>query len=394
MQPHTGIVLSGGGARGAYEAGVVSGLVEVLGRAPEDAAPFNIFAGTSVGAINAAFLAAHTHRGDMAIDRLTTIWRGLHLPVHLRLDPLRMLGVRRWMARWMDRVHLGTSLLDPAGLEQVVHTGIPWGNLQRNAEAGRLRSLVITALEVASGRTTMFHTTSADCVFSPSKDPRRAAVPGPIHAEHVLASAAIPLVFPARKVGGHWYCDGGLRFNTPIAPAIRSGARRLVVISLMHDKPGHAPPESSYPNPLFLMGKVLNALMLDPMHYDLQVLQRFNRMAEVLEQTLEPAERARVDAVMTQSRGQPYRTVETLVFRPSKDLGELAGEHLRDRDVPEVGRIGGWLLRRAGQHGATWEDDLASYLLFDGAYAEALIELGRGDVLARADEVRAFFDRP
>ncbi|MCA9543660.1 MAG: patatin-like phospholipase family protein, partial [Myxococcales bacterium] len=213
-----GIVLSGGGARGAYEVGVVSGVVEVLGRGPKDPPPFRVFTGTSVGAINATWLAAHTDRGDLDVAGLAQVWTDLRLPVHLRLDPLRLLGLKRIAARWLDREHLGPSILDPRPLDAVVAHAIPWERLHANARTGALHALVVAALEVATGRTTLFHETGPDCEFRPSRDPRRRAWPGPIEVDQVLASAAIPLVFPARRVGHAWFCDGGLRFNTPIAP--------------------------------------------------------------------------------------------------------------------------------------------------------------------------------
>jgi NTE family protein len=394
-RPITGLVLSGGGARGAYEVGVLLGITEVLGLKPDDPAPFQVFTGASVGAINTTFYAAHAHRGDLGAAALAEVWRNLHLPVHVRIDPLRLTGARRLLARWRGDPHLGTSLLNPTALDAVVRDSIPWSQLHANVRNGRVRALIIAALQVANGRTCMFHETNGACVFRPSRDPRRIARPGPITAQHVLASGAIPVVFPARKVEGRWYCDGGIRFNTPVAPAIRAGAERLVVVSLMHPKTQMAPEvdaEEAYPNPLFLLGKVLNALLLDPITYDLQVLKRFNRMLEVLDEALDPQERARVDAVVSKARGQAYRRLDTLVFQPSEDLGCIAAAHLRRHgDAMKIGRIARWMLQRAASTEATWEDDLASYVLFDGAFAARLIEVGRADAHARADEVRAFF---
>ncbi|MCB9544501.1 MAG: patatin-like phospholipase family protein [Myxococcales bacterium] len=392
MAPITGLVLSGGGARGAYEVGIIAGIIEALGKKPRDKAPFQVFAGSSVGAINSTFCAANTDRGDLAAADLVGVWSDLRLPTHLRVDPLRLMGWRRLMARFMDDEQLGTALLDSRPLDRVVARSIPWDRLHANIRDGRTRALVIAALRVANGRTAMFYETHAEAGFQPSRDPKRIALPGPIGPAHVLASAAIPVIFPARRIGSGWYCDGGLRFNTPIAPAIRAGAERLVVVSLKFGgTPAPVPTEESYPNPLFLMGKVLNALLLDPISYDLQILERFNQVVEVLDATLDPAARATVDRVVEGARGAPYRRLETLVFTPSRDLGLLAGEHLRSDEVKGIGRVGAWMLRRASQPGATWEDDLASYLLFDGGYARRLIELGRADVRARADEVRAFF---
>ena len=143
-----------------------------------------------------------------------------------------------------------------------------------------------------------------------------------------------------------------------------------------------------------LLGKVLNALLLDPINYDLHVLRRLNRILGVLDDALGPKTRARVDDVTRDARGKPYTAIETLVFNPSADLGELAGLHLREQGpIDQLGRLGAWFLRRAAREEASWEVDLASYILFDGRYAERLIEVGRRDAHRRADEIRAFFGR-
>ena len=154
---HTAIVLSGGGARGAYEAGVMAGLVEVLGLTAVDTAPFQVFTGTSVGAINVAFLAANAHRGDMAVDDLVRIWSQLKLGTHIRFDPLGFIGVRRRIDRLLgrreDRSH-GGALLDGRALEEVVKTSIDWARLHRNIDQGIVRALIVAALGIANGKPT------------------------------------------------------------------------------------------------------------------------------------------------------------------------------------------------------------------------------------------------
>ncbi len=388
MVSNTALVLSGGGARGAYEAGVVQGIIEVLGRAPDDPAPFGIFAGSSVGAINVAYLAAHADQGDMAAAGLVDVWRSLRLPSHLRLAGGGALGML-FRGAWRR------SLLDAAALERLVTAAIPWKRLHANIDAGRVKALVVAAMRITTGRTTMFAEIAPSTTFRPSRDPRRAALCGRVSADHVLASAAIPLAFPARRIGKGWFCDGGLRFNTPMAPAIRTGADKLVVVSLLHEGITDQvwEDERRPPGLAFLAGKVLNALLLDPIAYDLHVLERFNGLLRTLEATLDEDEQARLDDATRELRGMPYRRLDTLVFHPSVDLGEVAGEHLRHHKGREaLGWLGERLLRRAASKTATWEDDLASYVLFDGAYAEQLIEIGHRDALARRDKIVTFFD--
>lgn len=390
------LVLSGGGVRGAYEVGVVRGMVEVLGLGDEGPAPFRIFAGTSVGAINATYLAANAHRGDMGIAGLEDLWRGLTLDTHLRLEIMQHLPVVRRLPRWGNREpSYGWSLLDPRPLARLVTDGIDWRALHDNTQRGIVHAVVVAALNVASGQTTMFSELAGDAAFRASRDPQRAVSRGPLSPDHVLASAALPVIFPARRIGDAYYCDGGLRFNTPISPAIRSGADRLCIIPVLtraRTRDDEARRLVEYPRLTFLVGKLLNALLADPLQYDLQILERFNRLVDVLEDALTPEELARVDDVTVASRGAPYRKLRTLVIRPSEDIGILAGDYVRsNRPGHRLPGLEGLLFRYARWRTKVREADWASYVLFDGGFAEELIALGRRDAIAQADDVRAFF---
>ncbi len=204
----------------------------------------------------------------------------------------------------------------------------------------------------------------------------------------MLASAAIPLIFPPRRVNGRYYVDGGLRFNTPLAPALRLGAQRIVVIPLLTENPSQHRERKSL-GAIFLLGKLLDALLLDPISYDLHVLERFNRLLDTLEESLTDEEMGRVQATISETRGAPYRRVNTLVFRPTHDLGALARE--RARELSGQGPTEHIVSRIAAMEDY-WEADLLSFILFDGVHAQHLVDLGRADVIARADEVRKFFD--
>lgn len=402
-----GIVLSGGGARGAYEAGVIAGIIEVLGLREADQAPFSVVSGTSVGAINGAYLVAHAHRGDMAARNLVEVWQRLELRKHLRLDLMGLMGWqgafklfrRKKEGEGAQGERFGRSLLDSRGLEDLVRHEINWGRLHQNINDGLVLGYVIAALHIGTGVTTMFAEMAPGREFKSTNHPRRQTRRERIELEHVLASAAIPLLFPARRVGHTHFVDGGLRFNTPIAPAIRAGAEKLVVITLRHEVPVTAPTiedqgyaHDAYPHLVFLLGKIFNALLLDPVTYDLQILERFNRLMEVLEQTLVPEELGRIEKVLVESRGMPYRKIDTLIFEPSENIGVLAGDFLRTQArLEKIGRPYEWLLARAADAQATWEADLASYLLFDGGFASRLIALGKKDALAKADDIRRFF---
>jgi NTE family protein len=406
----TALVLSGGGPRGAYEVGVVAGIIDVVGGAAGvdvgEAIPgpplFDVFVGTSVGAINGAFFAAHAHLPDLGVNGLAELWRGLDLAKDLQLDPW---GLKRRFSAWWQDPHFGIplkgpatrSLLDPRPLRDLIRNGIPWADLHRNVERGQVKAVVVPALQVISGITVMFAEIAEGVPFRPSRDPNREGRPTTLGPEHVLASAAIPMLFPPQPIDGHNYYDGGLRFNTPISPAIRVGSDRLVVVSTkqMGRKPARPAPEN--PGIGFLLSKLLNALLLDPMTYDLQVLGRFNELFQVLQDELDEADWQRVSDVLIRKRGFPYRPLSTLIFSPSIDVGLFAVEHLRRR-MPQLDldpltlRI---LERALGGPDEPNEGEWASLLLFDGSLADALIDLGRKDALSRRDEIQAFFaDRP
>ena len=399
-QPPTALVLSGGGMRGAYEVGVVAGLVEVLDTEPSEAAPFNIFAGTSVGAINASYFAANADSHDHRVERLADTWQSLRLDDHARVRPLGLVPLPDAFRRWAKSTVLGKSLLDTRAVEVLVRRTIDWDRMHRNVDAGIVRAVMVAALHVVSGRTTVFTEGAPGAHIENTRDERRVSAFERITADHVLASAAIPLLFPTRKLGDHYYCDGGLRFNTPIAPAIRAGAERLVVVSVRHERSArevaaveaadHAQMQDL--SPIFLVGKLLNALLLDPVQYDLQVLDRLNQMMEVLEETLSPQDLERVHRVWVRNRGMPYRRIKTLTFTPSRDLGRLAAEYIRKslklKDLTPIAR---YLLERASREGPEAEADWASYMLFDGGFAHELIEIGRADARARATQIREFF---
>jgi NTE family protein len=399
-QPPTALVLSGGGMRGAYEVGVVAGMVEVLDREPGERALFDIFAGTSVGAINAAYFAANADSYDHRVERLADTWQSLRLDDHARVRMLGLAPLPEAVRRWAKSTILGKSLLDTRAVEVLVRRTVDWERMHRNVDAGIVRAVMVAALHVVSGRTTVFTEGAPGVRIENTRDERRVTAFERITADHVLASAAIPLLFPTRKLGDHYYCDGGLRFNTPIAPAIRAGAERLVVISVRHERSvrevaaveaaDHAQMQDL--SPIFLIGKLLNALLLDPVQYDLQVLDRLNQMMEILDETLSPEDLERVQRVWVRHRGMPYRRIKTLTFTPSKDLGRLAAEYIRKSlNVKELKPIARYLLERAARDSPDAEADWASYMLFDGGFAHELIEIGRSDARARTEQIIEFF---
>ena len=388
--------------RGAYEVGVVAGIAEVMAEEARRGPLFDVYSGTSVGAINAAYFASNADEPGHGAARLAKMWQGLKLADHAKVRPFGLWpgSIKRRIERFTSAEPQGNSLLDTRALEVVIRRAVQWERLHRNIASGRVHALMVAALHVASGRTTIFAEHAPGVQLQAARDERRITVECRITADHVLASAAIPLLFAMRKVGEHYYCDGGLRFNTPIAPAIRAGAERLVVISVRHmQSTGEVDAEEAADRgegqdvgPVFLIGKLLNALLLDPVAYDLQMMERLNQMMEVLEEALPADQLERVQKVWIKHRGAPYRRLDTLIFTPSEDLGKKAGQYIRTRlDTSEIQTLARYFLERTATETPGGEADWASYLLFDGGFARELIELGRKDAHTQAALVKRFF---
>jgi len=400
-RPKIGFVLSGGGSRGAYEAGIIHYIRTDLARRLGRHVPIDIITGTSVGAINASFLAATMLDPDAQADQITAAWRALRIE---QLISLRLGDVLR-----AGRLMLGAEppppppgsfryggMLDTSGLERFVIRAIPWRGIERSIRSGRLAALSVSATHVGTGHTIVFLQTAEPVPREWSRDPfvrHRAARIGP---RHVLASAAIPLLFPAVKIGDEYYTDGGLRQNTPMSPAIRLGADRLLLVSLRYvaKEPKVIQRErvEAYPKPLFLAGKALNALLLDHTEYDLQRMQRINLILEAGHSSFGPKFEDMMNHELVRLRGAPLRRIQAVHIRPSEDIGALAAQFARSGRMRLHGTIAKRLLHRLAAGEAAHENDLLSYLLFDGDYCAELIDLGRRDAARKEDELAALFD--
>ncbi len=396
------LVLSGGGSRGAYEAGVIRYLRERLPRVLGHPVHFDIVTGTSVGAINAAFLAATADRPEAQAEALCAAWRSLRIEDLFALGTRDLMrAARLLMGREPPPPQPGTyrygGLLETHGLESFVVRSIPWQGIRRNLRAGHLDAIAISATHVGSGHTVVFIESREAVPRSWSKDPfvrHRIAAIGPRHA---LASAAIPMMFPAVKIGRGFYVDGGLRQNTPMSPAIRLGADRLLVITLRHV----ATPaeealmaeerEIAYPKPLFLAGKALNALMLDHTDYDIDRMERLNAILAAGESAFGGRFIEMLSRELIRLRGAPIRPLRAARVRPSVDIGAIASDFVAQGRVAVRGRLARRLLHRLAQGEARHESDLLSYLLFDGNFASALIDLGFSDAAQVEDELAQLF---
>jgi NTE family protein len=279
-------------------------------------------------------------------------------------------------------------------LERIVRRLIPWHRIGHNLREGNLEALSVTATDIGSGKTVVFLQNASGQIPEWSKDPFVRAQSVTMGAEHALASAALPILFPAISVGERFFCDGGLRQNTPLSPALRLGADKVLVVGLRHKPPANeAVPEESMPFPgaAFLVGKILDAFLLDHIDYDLDRLRRFNALIEAVRATGSPDHTTKFDQVVTAMRGAPYRIVGEYMIRPSEDLGEIAGHIARTgRFKGSGGGAGIQLLRRLATARGANEADLLSYILFDGFYAGEVARLGYEDARNHHDELAKF----
>src|SRR5438067_6220549 len=391
------LVLSGGGARGAYEAGVLKYAFGNLTRRLGGSAVPRIFCGTSVGAINACALAARAELPDLGARLLADRWEALRVENVFRLGWGDLTSIARWL---LGKPVAGgvTSLLDAAPPAQPVRGFIPWRALHQNVADGRVQAMTLSATDVETGHTIIFVESAVDHALY-STDASVEYVATRLKPQHALASAAIPIIFPTVRVAGRLFVDGSVRQNTPISPAIRMGCERVLVIGLRADprtllarasRRQAASQQESLSSPLYLFGKLLDALLLDRVENDLANLRRVNAALR----TLTPALLQDQEIALTfEAAGGAMRPVRDLFIRPSQDLGKLAADLLSRPGVrTRLSGPPGYFMRRMAENAVTTQEppDLLSYLLFDGEYARELVSLGERDAHEVRDELESF----
>ena len=365
------LIMSGGGARAAYQVGVLRAIARMLPRGTPN--PFRIICGTSAGAINAASLASNIDHFDLAVQRLARAWGNLHVGQVYRAD---FPGTARTFCRCIGALLRGglhrsepISLLDCAPLETLLKSMIDFGRIRHTISTGHLGALCVTASSYASGDSISFF--EGDGSQHPWRRAHRVGRPAEIGLAHVLASCALPIAFPVVRIDGEHFGDGSMHQLAPISAALHLGANRVLVIgvgSASHGDRG-APDAKLWPSLAQIAGHMLDAIFIDTLDMDLERLHRVNQTISQI-----PAERRANDA-------HALRPIEALVIRPSRWLDVIAAAH-----AIELPRTTRFLMRRAGvlePNGARF----LSYLLFERGYCRRLMHLGFTDAMTQRNDI-------
>jgi NTE family protein len=374
------LILPGAGARGAYQVGVLKAIASILPKGARN--PFAIISGTSAGAINAAVLASRAANFERAVADMERTWCNFRASQVYRTDNWTML---KTSLHWLAALVFGglgvanpKSLLDNAPLRTLLERDVRFPRIAKAIERGHLEALAVTASAYTTARSVTFF--QARESLQGWSRVRRVGKPTILDMDHLMASAAVPFVFPPVRIGGEYYGDGSMRHRAPLSSAIHLGADRMLVIGVRAERPDPEPPadaEPQLPSIAQLGGYMLDTLFMDGLYTDLERLSRINRLLEMSGPRR-----------LTQG-GTELRPLHTLVIVPKDDVREVAARHAHE--LPRAVRF---LLRGigAGKRGGM---QLVSYLLFESGFTRELVAMGFRDALEMEEELRAFlFDQP
>ena len=371
----TALVLPGGGARGAFQVGVLKALAELLPKGSPN--PFDVISGTSAGAINSVVLASKARRFRVAVAELDRVWGNFRCEQVYRTDNWAML---KSSLHWLASIVLGgflvgtpKSLLDNTPLRALLSRNVRFPRIEDAIDSGVLEAVAVTAASYDSARSTSFFQAARG--FSPWSRTRRVGVAADLHLDHLMASIAVPMIFPPVQLDGEFFGDGAMRQATPLSPAIHLGADRILVLGVRDETADKAPPAQAgrrHPSFAQIAGYMLDALFMDGLYSDLERMTRINQLIDAVR----PEHRTGALAEM--------RPIDTMLIVPSEDLREIAHAH-RHR-LPFAIRA---LLRGVSGRRPS-EDRLLSFLLFEEGYTRDLIDLGYQDAMKVRDELLAF----
>jgi NTE family protein len=366
----TALVLPGGGARGAYQVGVLKAINEVLAKGNN---PFPVICGTSAGAINAAVLASHAHEFSAGIERLEHFWRSMHCDRVYRTDAWTVFkSGMKFAITLLSGGLIKTnprSFLDNTPLRYFLQKTLQLHGIQTALDQNALRGVSISVSGYTSASAISYFQAQAD--IEEWERERRKGVATQLNVSHLLASAALPIIFPAERIGNEYFGDGGMRMIAPLSPAIHLGADRILIIGTRDEKPDAASETAAeYPSAGEIGGYLMDTIFMDRLNADLARMNRINKTIDLIPQE----ERLKTGLVR----------IDSLVIKPSKDLRFVTRDHVRD--IPKSVQI---LLRTLGGWGRDWR--MASYLLFESAYCGELIDLGYSDGMNAETEIKQFF---
>jgi NTE family protein len=369
------LVLTGGGARAAYQVGMLRHLAR---RYPDLHIP--ILTGVSAGAVNAAHLAQHVGTFPQAVTELTRLWSELSPERVFRVDAASLLqnlgrSGLRLISGGLGGDHRTRGMVDTSPLRDFLEAALRpvsgrLTGIEHNLGRGTLRAIALSTTSYTTGQSVVW---VQGREIETWERPQRRSVQAHLSVDHILASAALPLLFPAINIGREWYGDGGMRLTAPLSPALHLGARKILAVSTRYDRT-HAEADTpnvvGYPPPAQVLGVLYNAIFLDLVDQDVIRMERMNRVL----------------AQLPEDKRDGMRVVELLVLRPSRDLGKIAREY--EPRLPGAFRF---LTRGLGTR-ETSSPDLLSLMMFQDDYLKRLIELGEADAEARSDEIAAFMN--
>ena len=371
LPPKVGLILTGGGARAAYQVGVLRAIAAMLPKGARN--PFPVICGTSAGAINAASLAVAARNFHEGVRQLVDVWENFHVDQVYRSDPIGVLfNSVRILASLVFNKHDAISLLDDSPLTKLLVHRLPFRGIQKSINSGDLHALGITAWGYTSGQSVTFYQGVKDIAAWDRE--RRIGISTNIGVEHLVGSSAIPFLFPAMRINREYFGDGSMRQFAPISPALHLGAERILVIGV-HDTLNEHPDRArtaSYPPMAQIAGHVMNSIFLDSLDIDLERLQRINEIIQLIpRETLE-------------NSSMQLRPIETLIISPSEAINKIAEQYAHT--LPRTMRLAYRTIGAMGRDGST----LLSYLLFEKPFCQALIKLGYQDTMLRKNEVLQF----
>jgi NTE family protein len=369
----TGLILTGGGARAAYQIGVLKAVDELLGHPSIN--PFSILCGTSAGAVNAGALAIRADDFAGAVRNLLAVWENFRAHQVYRTD---IPAIMRTGAKWLGMMSLlyrnnPISLLDNQPLRELIERTMDFSRIQNNIDNGSLFAVAVTASGYTSGQSVTFYQGGPG--LEAWERTQRTGAARPLSTDLLMASSSLPFIFPAVKVHREYFGDGSMRQIAPISPALHLGADRVLIVGTgrQADQPARVR-SNIYPSLAQISGHALNSIFLDSLAVDIERLQRINRTLDC------------VSPEKAKEFGLSLRKVEVMIISPSQPIERIAARHLYE--LPRTIRF---LLRGIGAMNRNGSN-LASYLLFERNFCRDLIELGYQDTLARSAEMLAFLE--